>query len=99
MIEEKDMVCSLKKALYGLKKSPRTWYARFDKYLAQLGVIKEIVESNLYLREIQKGLLIIVIFFDEIIFGGDEASDKYADEMKKEFEMRMISEIIYFLGL
>jgi hypothetical protein len=26
-------VCSLKKALYGLKKSPRSWYSRIDAYL------------------------------------------------------------------
>ena len=28
LIEEKDMVCILKKALYGLNQAPRTWYAR-----------------------------------------------------------------------
>ena len=28
LIEEKDMVCRLKKSLYGLKQAPRTWYAR-----------------------------------------------------------------------
>ena len=39
-IEEKDMVCRLKKALYGLKKAPRTQYVRLDKYLAKIGFVK-----------------------------------------------------------
>ena len=43
-------------------------------------------------------MLIIVIFVDGIIFGGnDEASDKFFDEMKNEFEMSMISEMKNFL--
>ena len=54
------------------------------------------VDSNIYWKEIDDGL----IFVDDIIFGGnDDESDKFAEEMKKEFEMSMIGEIKYFLGL
>ena len=60
------MVCRLKKALYGLKQAPRTWCARLDKYLTKLRFAKGTLESNLYLREIENGLLIIVIFVDYI---------------------------------
>ena len=44
--------------------------------------------------------MILVIFIDEIMFGGnDEESEKFLEEMKKEFEMSMIGEMKYFLGL
>ena len=47
-----------------------------------------------------EGLLIIIVFVDEIIFGGsDEDSEKFSKEMKNHFEMSMISEMKYFLGL
>ena len=94
------MVWKIKKDLYGLKQAPRTWYARLDNYLAKLGFAKGTTYRNLYLKEIENGLLIIVIFVDDIIFGGnDEASDKFVEEMKNEFEMSMIGEIKFFLGL
>ena len=31
--EHGDYVCKLKKAFYGLKKAPRAWYSRLDRYL------------------------------------------------------------------
>ena len=33
-------VCKLKKALYGLKLAPRTWYIRMDSFLMSLGFTK-----------------------------------------------------------
>lgn len=68
--------------------------------MTKLGFAKVIVDDNLYLREIENGLLIMAIFFYHIIFGGsDEASDNFSKEMKNEFEMSMIGEMKFFLGL
>ena len=71
MIDDKDIVCKLKKVLHGLKQAPRTWYARLDKHLTKLGFNKGVADSNLYWKEIDDELMILVIFVDDIIFGGD----------------------------
>ena len=64
------------------------------------GFAKDTWDNNLYFKEIENGLLIIVIFVDDIIFGGnDEANGKFSKEMKNEFEMSMIGEIKFFQGL
>ena len=100
LIDDKDIVCRLRKELYGLKQAPRTWYERLDKNLIKLRYRKGMVDSNLYQKEIDDGLIILVIFVDDIIFGGnDEESEKFVEEMKKEFEMSMIGDMKYFLGL
>lgn len=40
------------------------------------------------------------MFVDDIIFGGDdEMSHAFVDEMKKEFEMSLIGEIKFLIGL
>ena len=62
MIDDKDIVYRLKKTLYGLKQAPRTWYARLDKHLTKLGYRKGMEDSNLYWKEIDDGLMILVIF-------------------------------------
>jgi hypothetical protein len=37
---KKEMVCNLKKSMYGLKQSPRMWYQKFDTYMLGLGFIR-----------------------------------------------------------
>ena len=65
-----------------------------EKYLAKLGFTKGTIDSNLYLKEIEDGLLIIIVFVHDIIFGGnDEASNKFLEDMTNEFEMSMIGEM------
>jgi hypothetical protein len=42
-----------------------------------------------------------VVYVDDIIFGGSvkEICQEFAIEMKKEFEMSMLGELPFFLGL
>ena len=52
--------------------------------MTNLGFLKGNVHGNLYLRNNEKGLLIVVVFVDDIIFGvNDEASEAFLEEMKK----------------
>eukprot|EP00253_Pinus_taeda_P022673 PITA_22673 len=96
-----NLVCRLKKALYGLKKAPRTWYYRLEKYIHQQGFSKGSTDSNLYIKFENDKLLILVVYVDDIIFGSNEEamSPSFALVMRKEFEMSLLGELTYFLGL
>ena len=95
------LVCRLKKALYGLKQAPRVWYYRLDKYLYQQSFSKGSTDSNLYIKIDNDKLLILVMYVDDIIFGSNEEdmSQNFALVMQKEFEMSLLGELTYFLGL
>eukprot|EP00253_Pinus_taeda_P034837 PITA_34837 len=96
-----NLVCRLKKVLYGLKQAPRAWYYHLDKYLHQQGFSKGSTDSNLYIKIENDKLLILVVYVDDIIFGSNEEamSESFALVMQKEFEMSLLGELTYFLGL
>jgi hypothetical protein len=94
-------VCKLKKALYGLKRALRAWYSRLDKYLQEAGFIKGSVDKNLYIKVTQDSILLIEVYVDDIIFGSidDRLSQKFAKDMQNEFEISLLRELSFFLGL
>lgn len=47
---DSDMVCRLKKTLYGLMQTSRAWNERMDRYLLQHNVRKCTTKINLYLK-------------------------------------------------
>jgi hypothetical protein len=94
-----DHVYKLKKALYGLKQAPRAWYKRLTTYLLTKGFNRG--QADLFIRNQGTHKLIAQIYVDDIIFGAtlDSLAHEFSEEMKQEFEMSMIEELNYFLGL
>jgi hypothetical protein len=76
-------------------------HSRLDKYMQQQGFKRGIVDNNLYIKTIAKNQLIVVVYVDDIIFGGSmkEMCREFAIEIQKEFEMSMLGEVSFFLGL
>jgi hypothetical protein len=100
--ENENYVCKLKKALYGLKQAPKAWYSRLDKYLQQQGWFRKgNDDNNLYIKVNHYSILLIEVYVDDIIFGSDDdrMSQKFAKDMHNEFEMSLIGELYFLLGL
>jgi hypothetical protein len=64
------VTCKLKKTLYGIKQAPISWYSRLDKYIQQQGFKRGIVDNNLYIKIVEENQLIVMVYVDDIIFGG-----------------------------
>ncbi|WVZ64518.1 LOW QUALITY PROTEIN: hypothetical protein U9M48_014020 [Paspalum notatum var. saurae] len=91
-----DRVYKLRKALYGLKQAPRAWYARLKSFLLKSGFVMGSVDKTLFLLSRGGDTLIVQIYVDDIIFGG---SSHALCLMSREFEMSLMGELQFFLGL
>nr|GEU30937.1 copia protein [Tanacetum cinerariifolium] len=94
-------VYRLKKALYGLKQSPKAWYDRLKSFLVKHDYNKRMVNNTLFTKKKGSNLIIVKIYVDDIIFGStcQELCDDFTKIMHDEFEMSMMSELNFFLGL
>ncbi|GKB55187.1 retrovirus-related pol polyprotein from transposon TNT 1-94 [Tanacetum coccineum] len=96
-----DHVYKLKKALYGLKQSPRAWYDQLSSFLIEHHFTKGIVDPTLFTRRHGGDILLVKVYVDDIIFGSTnlDFSKRFTNLMKNNFEMSMIGELKFFLGL
>ena len=69
--------------------------------MKQQGYKRGSTYSNLYINIEDKNMIIVIVYVDDIIFGSNlqVVSVNFAFEMKKEFEMSMLGELAFFLGL
>ncbi|MCO5612936.1 hypothetical protein L7F22_067209 [Adiantum nelumboides] len=84
-------VCKLKKALYGLKQAPRAWHARIVAYLVAIGFYMADADDSLYVRKNENGIVIVCIYVDDLIIGGDNEGEimhrQYALDMLSKYGM------------
>ena len=87
--------------IYGLKQSLRAWYSRLDKYLQHQDFKKGTAENTLYIKVENESMIIIVVYVYDIIFGSNTSNliQRFAEKMSKEFEISMLGELSFFLGL
>ena len=68
---ESNKVCHLWYALYGLKQAPRAWFAKFSSTIFCLGYTASPYDSALFLRRTDKGIILLLLYVDNIIITGD----------------------------
>ncbi|GJY53657.1 retrovirus-related pol polyprotein from transposon TNT 1-94 [Tanacetum coccineum] len=99
--EHPTHVYRLKKALYGLKQAPRAWYDTLSKFLIATKFFKGAVDPTLFTRKTGKHILLVQIYVDDIIFASTDpnACTIFSKEMNSKFQMSMMGQMSFFLGL
>ncbi|GJV35081.1 retrovirus-related pol polyprotein from transposon TNT 1-94 [Tanacetum coccineum] len=88
-------------SLYGLKQAPRAWYDELSKFLISKGFTKGIIDPTLFTIKYGEDILLVQIYVDDIIFGSTNPkfSKRFEKLMHGRFEMSLMGEMKFFLGL
>ncbi|GJT81505.1 retrovirus-related pol polyprotein from transposon TNT 1-94 [Tanacetum coccineum] len=96
-----EKVYLLRKALYGLKQAPREWYDELSNFLMSKGFSKGTIDPTLFKIKYGEDILLVQIYVDDIIFGSTNPkySKRFEKLMHSRFEMSLMGEMKFFLGL
>ena len=95
-------VCRLKKPLFGLKQSLKAWFKRFRKLLKKYSFIQSQGDHTLFINHpsLEKITTLIVYEYDIIDTGDDIEKIKSVKHLlAKEFEIKDLGNLRYFLGM
>ena len=102
--EDKELpqhVCKLNKALYGLKQAPRAWYAQLSSKLSLLGFIPSKADMSLFIFNQEGVTIYLLVYVDDIIItsSSPQAVPKLVQQLQKDFALKYLGNLNYFLGL
>jgi histone deacetylase 1/2 len=96
-----NYVCMLDKALYGLKQAPPAWYARRSAKLLDLGFNASKADTSLFYFNKGEVTVFVLVYVDDIIVASStqEATEGLLRSLKKDFALKDLGELHYFLGI
>jgi Reverse transcriptase (RNA-dependent DNA polymerase) len=96
-----NLVCRLKKAIYGLRQSSRSWYGKLSHFLLSYGFKISGADSSLFVKHSCNGLTVVLVYVDDIIITGDNQFeiDCIKGNFKQKFEIKDLGRLKYFLGI
>jgi hypothetical protein len=80
-------VYKLLKTFYGLKQTPRAWYARLKTFLLEYRYVIGNVDKTIFTINHGTDFLLVQIYMYDIIFGGSShvPVSRFLEMMEKEF--------------
>ncbi|CAL2226844.1 unnamed protein product [Prunus armeniaca] len=70
--DETGNVCKLKKAMYGLKQSPRAWFGRFTTTMKKFGYQQANTDHTLFIKHKAGNVTLLIIYVDDMIVTSDD---------------------------
>ncbi|GJX47392.1 retrovirus-related pol polyprotein from transposon TNT 1-94 [Tanacetum coccineum] len=100
-IKSFDICLSSEEGFVRFKVSPSAWYDTLSRFLLDNKFSKGAVDLTLFTRKTGKHILLVQIYVDDIIFASTDpkACDIFSNEMSSKFQLSMMGQMSFFLGL
>ena len=99
--KENNLVCKLRKSIYGLRQAARNWYKKLHDFLLEKVMTKSANDPCLFTRKSQDIFLYILTWVDDIMRVGNKPEEvqKLKYSLSQNFKMKDRGKIKHFLGL
>ena len=73
---QEDKVCRLKRSIYGLKQSSRSWYFRFHEAITSFGFVMVSEDHCVYVKRTTREIMFLTLYVDDILLAGNNLNDQ-----------------------
>ena len=70
---EREKVCKLEKALFGLKLNPKRWNEKFTEVAQKIGLTVNSMESCLFTWRSNKKFLVLLLYLEDMLIASNDA--------------------------
>ncbi|RVW22594.1 hypothetical protein VitviT2T_021333 [Vitis vinifera] len=97
----KQLVCRLKKSIYGLKQASRQWYRKFDQMITSFGFKENTVDQCIYLKFSGSKFIILVLYVDDILLASSDVGLLHETKrfLSSKFDMKDLGDASFVLGI
>ena len=72
LLYTKNMMCRLRKSLYGIKQAPPAWFDKFRKAILQAKFSQSPNDHSLFIGRTPRGCTILLVYVDDISINGND---------------------------
>ncbi|KZV29549.1 hypothetical protein F511_00827 [Dorcoceras hygrometricum] len=96
-----NMVCKLKKSVYGLKQASRQWYFKFQQVIISFGFEINMVDDCVYHKFSGSKHIFLVLYVDDILLASNDIELLHDTKrfLSKHFEMKDLGAASFVLGI
>lgn len=98
---QEELVCRLKRSIYGLRQSARCWNRRLNDVLIKLGFKASAADQCLYVKKDGEVTVLLLVYVDDMLLASSNEAEmeRVYQGLAQEFEITSLGEIRHFLGL
>lgn len=96
-----ELVCKLKRSIYGLKQASRQWYLKFHNTITSFGFQENKLDGCVYLKVSGSKFIFLILYVDDILLATNALSLLHETKMffSKNFEMKDMKDASFVLGI
>ena len=98
---KEELVCRLKKSIYGSKQSPRMWYHKFESYIQGLGLKRSQADHCVYNKQVGDHFLYVALYVDDMLLVGNNTNliKEVKRQLSSKFDMKDLGSTHFMLGM